>query len=1010
MTTADPGAVLLAESAHQAAVVRLAMPVQAGFDLVPGIQLPQARQAQAVAVVVLALAGIGKQFPTAVFHRADQGQGRVALVADSRRDDIAALVVTVLHLKVGVPVVTQVMGDFQARRVERNAAEVLLLIGQQRALRGAFVNFNGLAAQLLIHRFRLVFAQRGQTGFQGFVAAPQTAEGLGTLRRVQVAAGEQGFDLGLVAAAQGFLDLFIAIDLDALGASPSQPFVFLRFLIGRIQTRQQAFEPQLLHRRRTVLPLQQFLLRLARRVAAGHQSQPSGVALARRRKVLRFRAAQQFQAQTLGGIFITGAVQRVGVGSLYQPVLLVVLEVHPVPGQGFAITAEHLAGAGEGQPQRLVTARIAFPLGQQRLEFRGVALVHIEPHQALTEQVVIGVQRQALQVQTLGFVGLALLLGQRATYRQHLRLLVKGRVILDAFEQFRDQVPIFQFLGEQQRIHQAQGVVRALPTGDQQLQGALRVGGAITGDQLSFVVAIERAFDLQQFFQGHAQLVIEFQVPGHGGASGPVARVGVVFATGLQHVPRTLVIEQFQVGVGIVDPLDGGELETLVKALVHRNTLRVFAGVFQVLQQPHPRQAMHRIGAQVVAQPALGLFGRTAGFVTVDQRIELDVGQRAMLADFREQRDGTVEVELHARQTPGMFTHLRRLMQAQQAYPVIQRRCALAAPFGKVGHLLQQWLLFGESIDQLFADAPGTVQIVHAQSQAEILAQCQWVIRLQHPPFLDEPLGQVIALDTDRDIDALLDPGPIGLRVLECVQLIGEHLHGLITVVGRQQAIERQACVVMPLVRLLTVALELQIDLRGACRIAAGHVPLGCGFEGRRALRRIAVGDLFEHRSGKPWRLEIQRQLGQGLQLRQREFSMIDRLQALYQFRRHFWMLAAQRLQCVQLKTVIRLHVGHWLGPTVQVLARLWIIAKTNQQIDQLQTQCVIVRVRRQQQLGVVGRDRIRLTAVGLEHLFTLEGRPQQATHGDTHHRQCPGIEQTAVFTGRRADHYSPAS
>jgi hypothetical protein len=64
------------------------------------------------------------------------------------------------------------------------------------------------------------------------------------------------------------------------------------------------------------------------------------------------------------------------------------------------------------------------------------------------------------------------------------------------------------------------------------------------------------------------------------------------------------------------------------------------------------------------------------------------------------------------------------------------------------------------------------------------------------------------------------------------------------------------------------------------------------------------------------------------------------------------------------------------------MLTGLGVIAETDQQIDQLQAQAIVFGVGRQQQLGIVGRDGIRFTAI-MEHFFALKRRPQQATHGD---------------------------
>ena len=131
---------------------------------------------------------------------------------------------------------------------------------------------------------------------------------------------------------------------------------------------------------------------------------------------------------------------------------------------------------------------------------------------------------------------------------------------------------------------------------------------------------------------------------------------------------------------------------------------------------------------------------------------------------------------------------------------------------------------------------------------------------------------------------------------------------------------------------------------------------------------------------------------------------MIKALQAFDQGFLRDRIVGFRRFQRIQFQPVIGLQLRFRFRPALKVLTRLGVVAKTNQQIDQLQAQVIVVRVRRQQQLGVIGRDRIRLTAIGLEHFFALERQPQQAAHGDRHHRQCPRIEQAAAFVTEELD------
>ena len=263
MATPYPHSVVLTEGAHQPAFLTLAVPIQTKFDDMTWGQLPAAGNAQAVAVIVFALAGVGEQFIAAVFHRTLQGQRCVTLFANSRRLDGVSIVFALLHLQIGVPVVTQVMGDLQAWATEIEAAVILFLPGNLSALWCSFMDFHGLKSQLLAHRHRLIVAERGQADVERFTQTAQTTEGLRTLRRVQVGSGQQCFDLLFITAAQSLFNELISFNLQALSARPFQPQVFLRLLIGRIETRQQTPKPQVKHGRRTILPLRHFAQRFA---------------------------------------------------------------------------------------------------------------------------------------------------------------------------------------------------------------------------------------------------------------------------------------------------------------------------------------------------------------------------------------------------------------------------------------------------------------------------------------------------------------------------------------------------------------------------------------------------------------------------------------------------------------------------------------------------------------------------------------------------------------------------
>ncbi|MNI40781.1 hypothetical protein D3C73_950160 [compost metagenome] len=329
--------------------------------------------------------------------------------------------------------------------------------------------------------------------------------------------------------------------------------------------------------------LQHLPLRHTWRIAAGHQPQPGCVTLGRWLQVFILGAAQQFQAQTLSRILVARAVKRIGIRRLHQPILRIALEVHPIPGQRFAVSTEHLARTGKRQPQQLVTARLISPLAQQRLQCRRIALIHVQPHQAFTEQVVIGIQRQTRQVQAFCFAVLSLLHGQRSTHRQHLGLLVNVRVGLGRLEQCLDLRPIVQLLGHQQRVDQPQRAAGALPTGNGQLQGASWIAGAVTGDQLRLFVTVQVALERQHFFHRRLQLVVTLQLPRQKGSHTPVILVGDARVICLHDVPGCIVVKQIQVGMNPFDTFCAGQRKTLRHVLINLGLLHELTGVFKVL-------------------------------------------------------------------------------------------------------------------------------------------------------------------------------------------------------------------------------------------------------------------------------------------------------------------------------------------------------------------------------------------------------------------------------------------
>ncbi|MNZ58045.1 hypothetical protein D3C78_760440 [compost metagenome] len=105
--------------------------------------------------------------------------------------------------------------------------------------------------------------------------------------------------------------------------------------------------------------------------------------------------------------------------------------------------------------------------------------------------------------------------------------------------------------------------------------------------------------------------------------------------------------------------------------------------------------------------------------------------------------------------------------------------------------------------------------------------------------------------------------------------------------------------------------------------------------------------------------------------------------------------------QAVELKPVVIKQCRHRSRPALQVTTGLDGVTELDQQVHQLQTQSVIVRTGHQQQRGIVGRYRVRLTTIRVEYGFTLEYQQQQTAHSASHHCQHPGIEQADVLTHR---------
>ena len=583
--------------------------------------------------------------------------------------------------------------------------------------------------------------------------------------------------------------------------------------------------------------------------------------------------------------------------------------------------------------------------------------------------------------------------GERAANRQHLRLIISGRVMLGVLEQGGHLRPVLKFLRLLQGLHQALRIMTALPAGDREIKRALWIGQAVQGDQLALFAKIQRAFECQEFFQRNLQLGIKLEVPGQNRPGAPVRLVGDGAVIHLQHVPGRLFIGELQVSAGPVDALGSGQRKTFGQLGIGLRLGGELAAVFQVLQQASPGLTLLGVLAHITGQPARRLGLIALCLVAVQQRIEFDVGQRALGHDLGEQGNHPRKIRLLASQTPGVLAGLRVFTQVEQTDPVVQRGLRLIAPFAESGHLLQQLRILRGFLKQLLAAFPGTRQVIKRQPHVEVLNQNLRVVRLQHAPLGQDALRQIKALALHRDGQALLQPGRIGVRVLEPVQFVGKHLRRLFAPVGRQQSIEGQLRVFTALGDEVLVVLELQINVRRTPRLLTRQIPLRGSHQRRPTLLGIAPGDVFKDASGERRCLQRQRQAGQLLQLRQRQGAVIDVFQPFEQALLCDRIITLHGHQRVQFKAIKRLYLRLRRNPAIHMLTRLGVITQTNQQIHQLQTQAIIFRVSRQQQLGIVSRNRIGLTTIGLEHGFTLEGRPQHTADGNRHGGQCPRVE-----------------
>ena len=107
----------------------------------------------------------------------------------------------------------------------------------------------------------------------------------------------------------------------------------------------------------------------------------------------------------------------------------------------------------------------------------------------------------------------------------------------------------------------------------------------------------------------------------------------------------------------------------------------------------------------------------------------------------------------------------------------------------------------------------------------ELLQRDTRVIRFQGMPLLKHTLCELELLGRHRNVDALLQPRDVGLRVREHRQLVGKHLCSLLVTTGREQTVERQLRVLTLLARLLGVAGPATLIPLVCFNAAARHLP-----------------------------------------------------------------------------------------------------------------------------------------------------------------------------------------
>ncbi|MNH99364.1 hypothetical protein D3C73_521320 [compost metagenome] len=184
-------------------------------------------------------------------------------------------------------------------------------------------------------------------------------------------------------------------------------------------------------------------------------------------------------------------------------------------------------------------------------------------------------------------------------------------------------------------------------------------------------------------------------------------------------------------------------------------------------------------------------------------------------------------------------------------------------------HVFKQGLVLGKRAEQLLSAVPGPGQVIQRQAQIEFLAQALSVVGLQNAPMVQELLGQVVMLIGDGNVNALLQPGRVGLRVLELIEFIEEHLRGLLASAVSQQAVKRQLGKLALLSRLLAVFFQLQIDIRRQPRFFASQMPLSSRLQRLCPQAGITLGNFGEDPGCHLGCLQRQRQTGKILQLRQ---------------------------------------------------------------------------------------------------------------------------------------------